>query len=664
MSKRMFGMAMLAATIGLFAWQTAVASTYYVDLNAGGTGSGADWTNAYTSVQAALDGIDTAADANATVYVAKTGGGPTYTSSSKSYQRSTTIDFLGGYNPTTSVRDGVSEIKGSGVGMTLNVDGATSPTTYNGDFRFSHFDIETDNIGLYAPAPALNSRSTSNVTKFTATSSTISTTSTSASPVQMQIYSSGGMMPSLTLDGTTVSTPAGSVSSTVRMIATSNSTTPGVTEVKNGSVVTGAADGTGSGKNAALDVEQTLLVMDGSTVTNTGAGYGVRAGRPSYGAHDYSHQIKNSLITSAGDGVLLQADDFSRALGPVVTPVTTVEGTIITANGAYGLRVYGWHGTGNDSGATDVLVKNSTIINTGDGGVGLTTQSSNGGAMDYDIEGSSIHGKDKAIHLVYNTSGNRGHDTFDIVGSMLSAGATDGSTNSASVVLLLEPRKNGTVTLDGTVVGNGAGGIYLNPGDDALLTMINSVVTDQEGAGYGVRLAPRSDDIVRLTATNSTFSDLDGVPAEFGDNTGAATQIATLKYNAFAPGSVLLDILSNEDPNALTLNGDYNAFYEYSGVLESFGAGGIVNNLTNSQDFSALSAGIGPDGYHLAGGSPLKDVYLLVLGDPTVDIDGEARPFGLLADIGADETTALPIPEPAGLSLVGLTLLALKRRRR
>ena len=646
MRKRMFGVAMLAAMIGLCAGPAAVAGGYYVVYGGAGGQTGGDWTNAFAEIQDALDAIQTSMDTAPVVYIGKTTGAQAYDGAQKTFTFDFTADveLKGGVTVGTTTQSGVSAIRDTGeAGLDLRQTGGSVGTPFNADFKMSNLDIKTDRQAVYGQTGNSNT-----ITSYTVSNSTLSTTGPTYVTVQMG-NANGIPMPELTVDNCTVTTAAGSGSAA---IASHFSNYGGFSKLTvKDSTVTASADGSTTYKRGAIDTENRLF-LDNATITNNGTGWGAIAGATSY---INGHEVKNSTITSQGGGVELDCSDFSPA-----GVATKVEKSTITSAGASGVavRLYGWHGTGNDGSVTDVLVSNSTLDATGTGGVGLEPVAYNGGVMDIDIKGSTISGVDRAFYL-HGGGGNRGNDGIDVLNSTLSAGT---NPNSSSEVMLVDSISHVTVNMDRTLVENGAGGINLDPGRSATLNLVNCAITDQElavvgGGGYGIRLNAGDTHIshsASLTATNCTLSDLDGPAVLFDPAYGAIS--ATLKYSALVPG-VGGTVFQNNDASALTLNGDYNAFYEYT----TFASGVVTNNLTNSLDFAAGSAGLGADGYHLASGSPLINAYPWQAGDPAVDIDGAPRPY-LAGDIGADELPP-PIPEPAGLGLVGLALLALRRRR-
>ncbi|MCG3179381.1 MAG: hypothetical protein BIFFINMI_01716 [Phycisphaerae bacterium] len=644
--------------------QTAQGATYYVNYGASGGGTG--WGDAYGSILSALNAIDTADDTSATIKVGLTTGGNYYGASSKTiaYASSNTtadISILGGWDPNTDTVTGVSNIGGTGMGLSLMVSGGAVGNANIGNITIRDFNINTSGIGLNTNASTNNS----NYVNFAVYDSTLSTSSLTSNVIRTS--ANGGKVAGLLLDNTDVSTPVGSVMSAIYG-SSANAGGVNTFEVRNGSTITAAADGSGNGKNGAAEVIGARLVASGATttITNTGAGWGAYVGNTAYGP--YGHSVTDVTITSTGGatggGLSLVADDFSpSAVASVVSNVT------ITTGGGAALRLYGWHGSGSDANATDVAISNATLTANGAAGIALYIQFQNGGISDVDVTDSTLHGGSQAVYLA-GGGGNRGADTLDFLRSTLSAGAADGSTNSASPVVQINTYDDSTtMTLDRTIVRNGAGGVLIAPvttQGNAFLTMINSVITDQ--TGYGVQLDAPGNSGERLTATNSTFSDLGGPAAVFGDNGTSTILEAILNYVAFVLRDPSATIFENLDANRqLALIGDLNAFYEYLTYFANTGGGGLNDTLTSSLDAPAGDAMLDADGYHLLAGSPLANQYTPSGGDPLVDIEGDIRPDVTLADIGADE--AYPVPEPATLGLLaiggaGMVAGAFRRRRR
>ena len=62
-----FGLALTCLGVPSTGW----AGTYFVTVGGAGSKNGADWSNAYQGIQPALNAVSNAADANPTVYIAK-----------------------------------------------------------------------------------------------------------------------------------------------------------------------------------------------------------------------------------------------------------------------------------------------------------------------------------------------------------------------------------------------------------------------------------------------------------------------------------------------------------------------------------------------------------------------------------------------------------------
>jgi hypothetical protein len=356
-----------------------------------------------------------------------------------------------------------------------------------------------------------------------------------------------------------------------------------------------------------------------------------------------------------------------------VRPVITLDDCEVTA-GTHGVEIDWAKNYGNHGPSTITLTDTAVTAGLSAAGHGLTT---NGPQPQVTIQsGSSVtsaagHG---VLVVSQSASAVTGTDKFfvKVLDSKISDSSGDG--------IHYEDPDSGAyysgvvdIVLDKAVIsGNGGDGVYVrtwNEGDwtggnntaEIHLDAENSLIV--ANGGNGLYLIGRSDTRtdtaqVEVLMVNCTVADntLDGLHTETDHDTGGphVIQNTILAFN----GGDGVDV-DDGDAAGMTLTEVFNNLFSNGG--SAILVHGLVVGTDGSDFLFDPSFWGAVDPYRLNYDSLLVDAASALYA-PADDIDGVLRPVGAGDAVGAYEVAG-PVAEPAGLGLMGLALLGLKKKR-
>jgi putative cofactor-binding repeat protein len=344
-----------------------------------------------------------------------------------------------------------------------------------------------------------------------------------------------------------------------------------------------------------------------------------------------------TILDAQGQGwVLYITGDPSAGSGQATAP--TVEGLHITGGDADGLGDH-WE---YDAGGGVYIGKGSPVIsgnlvysNTAEIGGGMYLYYSNATLNANVISSNTLSygGEGGGLYLYYGlaaVSGNtiRGNKAPAGWGGGISVSSSPASLNNNIVTGNTSNRGGGmylswsNATLNGNLIaGNVAtwsgGGLDLDR-SDALL--VNNVVADNQAAtkGSGIYVEGFSPRLLHTTIARNSGGDGSGVHVT---NLGSWYSIVAMTNTIIAGHSVGITVTAG---NTATLDGTL----WHANILTQSGSVNHTNDRGGDPAFA-------PDGCHLTSISAAIGQGVDV--GVTTDIDGDARPIGLLPDLGADE---------------------------
>ena len=318
------------------------------------------------------------------------------------------------------------------------------------------------------------------------------------------------------------------------------------------------------------------------------------------------------------------------------------------------------------------LIADNVVISAGLGGPGdgIYIAGQPDGTV---IENADITSADgKGVHFrVYGHSANwgPGHEVVirdTVVHGSASDGIWHGDINE-------NPHYNtpGALTLERVALFENSGhGLYVlrrqgSGGQPMNVDLTNTLIARNEGSGVWLEGDDGGNNAqLVLSVLNSTIADNDDTALylwAYQPNNNSATVLNSII--AGVGDGLLVHDTSADGP---VINEEYNNFFVMGNELVRIGDDGTTYPVLDITDLVSdpLFSGLLGEEYRLLGASPAIDAANPDYA-PLVDILGALRPLGLGPDMGAYEGgVAAPIAEPAGLSLLGMALLGLKRKRR
>lgn len=342
-----------------------------------------------------------------------------------------------------------------------------------------------------------------------------------------------------------------------------------------------------------------------------------------------SDAVKTIAVWPGSEATLSYSDVVINLLS---TTYITFDGLTITnsnTNGKNGIAI--------KNGATNVTISNSTVHDIGKRGIQIDTGSSN-----ITIENNTI----------YNTV-NNGINIAGSVNNVVVTGNTIHDTGGPGIL------SSSVVTISGNTIYNTPYAIILDDGASGSIS--NNVIYNSSNSSIILMNAVDSQNIY-----NNSFyeTDLNSIFVLDPTYTGTTLNVNNNIFYLADATARIYDLLA--DP-ATEFSSDYNVFYApnlasgeiiwaYDGeatLTEWQTRGFDTNSLVVDPLFTSTTTDV--ENLHLQTVSPVIDAGTTI-ESVTDDIDGEARPWGLAYDMGADEV--IIVDTPTNLAAIATTTTA------